>query len=61
MNKKAHALLLLIGSIMPVSVYAADAQEIIDKVLQLEEERRAGVNRYIVEQEVMGMVSKIIF
>ena len=41
MNKKAHALLLLIGSIMPVSVYAADAQEIIDKVLQLEEERRA--------------------
>jgi len=61
MNKKAHALLLLIGSIMPVSVYAADAQEIIDKVLQLEEERRAGVNRYVVEQEAMGMVSTIAF
>ena len=34
---------------------------IIDKVLELEEERREGVNRYVVEQEVMGQVSKIAF
>jgi hypothetical protein len=44
-----------------VPAFAADAQDIIDKVLKLEQERREGVNRYIVEQEVMGQVSKITF
>ena len=54
MNKNAPALLLLIASIAPAPALAADAQDIIDKVLELDQERREGVNRYVVEQEVMG-------
>jgi uncharacterized membrane-anchored protein YhcB (DUF1043 family) len=61
MNNNAPALLLLMGSILPVPALAADAQDIIDKVLELDEERRNGVSRYVVEQEVMGQVSKITF
>ena len=60
MNRKATAL-LLICSIAPFPALATDAQDVIDKVLELEQERREGVNRYIVEQEVMGQVSKITF
>jgi hypothetical protein len=60
MNRQATAL-LLICSIVPFPAFATDAQDIIDKVLELEEERREGVNRYVVEQEVMGQVSKIAF
>ena len=61
MNKTAPALLLSIGSILPLPLFAGDAQEIIDKVLELDQERRKGVNRYVVEQEVMGQVSTITF
>jgi hypothetical protein len=61
MNCKAPALVLLLGCILPVPAWSADAQDIIDKVLQLQEERREGVDRYVVEQEVMGRVSKIAF
>ena len=61
MNNNAPALLLLIGSLLPLPVLAGDAQEIIDKVLELDRERREGVNRYVVEQEVMGQVSTITF
>ena len=61
MNYKAPALILLASCILPAPALAADAQDIIDKVLQLEEERREGVNRYVVEQEVMGQVSTITF
>ena len=60
MNRKATAL-LLVCSIAPAPAFATDAQDIIDKVLELEQERREGVNRYVVEQEVMGQVSKITF
>ena len=61
MNNNVPALLLLIGSILPVPALAADAQDIIDRVLELDEERRKGVDRYVVEQEVMGQVSKVAF
>lgn len=61
MNYKAPALVLLFSCILPVPAWSADAQDIIDKVLQLQEERREGVDRYVVEQEVMGRVSKIAF
>jgi len=61
MNYKAPTLLLLIGSFVPLPALAADAQEIIDKVVTLQEERREGVDRYVVEQEAMGYVSKITF
>lgn len=61
MNCKATALLLLVSSLVPVPAFAADAQDIIDKVMELQEERREGVTRYIVEQEAMGYVSKIAF
>ena len=61
MNYKAPTLLLLFGSFVPLPVLAADAQDIIDKVVTRQEERREGVDRYIVEQEAMGYVSKITF
>ena len=61
MNLKVPALLLLVCSIVPAAAFAMDAQDIIDKVLELEAERREGVNRYVIEQEVMGQVSKITF
>ncbi len=61
MNYKDPTLLLLISCLLPVSAFAADAQDIVDKVMQMQEERREGVNRYVVEQEVMGQVSKITF
>lgn len=61
MNYKATTLLLLIGCFVPLAAFAADAQDIIDKVVTLQEERREGVDRYVVEQEAMGYVSKITF
>ena len=61
MNRIAPALLIIFGSILPLPLFAGDAQEIIDKVLELDQERREGVDRYIVEQEVMGQVSTIAF
>jgi hypothetical protein len=61
MNKIAPALLLIIACILPLPLLAGDAQDIIDKVLELEQERRKGVNRYIVEQEVLGQVATITF
>jgi len=61
MNYKAPTLLLLFGSFVPLPVLAADAQDIIDKVVTRQEERREGVDRYVVEQEAMGHVSKIAF
>jgi hypothetical protein len=61
MNRKVAALLLLICSVAPAAAIATDAQDIIDRVLTLEQERREGVNRYVVEQEVLGQVSTITF
>ncbi|HSM31715.1 MAG TPA: hypothetical protein VK854_13535 [Woeseiaceae bacterium] len=61
MNYKATTLLLLIGCFVPLAAFAADAQDIIDKVVTLQQERREGVDRYVVEQEAMGYVSKITF
>ena len=61
MNNNAPALLLLASLLMPAPALAEDAQDIIDKVMELDAERREGVNRYVVEQESMGMVSKITF
>ena len=61
MNVKAPALILLASCMLPIPAWSMDAQDIIDKVLKLEEERREGVNRYVVEQEVLGEVSKIAF
>lgn len=46
--------------VSPVSV-AADAADIIEKVIEVQEERREGVNRYVVEQKVMGHITKIVF
>ena len=40
MNNNAPILLLLIGSLLPLPAFAGDAQDIIDKVLELDEERR---------------------
>ena len=61
MNHKALTLVLLISCLLPVPAFAEDAQDIVDKVMKLQDERRAGINRYVVEQEVMGQVSKIAF
>lgn len=61
MNKSVTLLTLVVVACLPASILAADAQSVIDKVLELQEERRAGVDRYVVEQKVMGQVSKVVF
>ena len=61
MNKSVTLLTLVVVACLPASILAADAQSVIDKVLELQEERRAGVDRYVVEQKIMGQVSKVVF
>jgi len=61
MNKSVTLLTLVVVSCLPVSTLAADAQSVIDKVLELQEERRAGVDRYVIEQKIMGQLSKVVF
>ena len=48
--------------VMPApTVLAEDARSIVDKVLELQEERREGVNRYMVAQSVMGQQFEVVF
>ena len=61
MNKSVTSLILLVAGFFPASTLAADAQSVIDKVLELQDERRAGVDRYTIEQKVMGQTSKTVF
>ena len=61
MRKIVKILLPLLCALVPAATLAADAQSIIDKVLELQEERRAGVDRYTVEHKIMGQVSKVVF
>ena len=61
MNKSVTLLTLVVVACLPASILAADAQSVIDKVLELQDERRAGVDRYVVEQKIMGQVSKVVF
>jgi len=61
MNKSVTLLTLVVVACLPASTLAADAQSVIDKVLKLQEERRAGVDRYVVEQKIMGQTSKVVF
>jgi len=61
MNCRALTIVLLSSMILSAPAYATDAQTIIDKVMKLQDERREGVNRYIVEQEALGQVSTITF
>lgn len=61
MNKSVTFLVFFVIGLLPASTFAADAQSIIDKVLELQDERRAGVDRYVVEQKVMGQITTIIF
>jgi len=61
MRKSVTALIPLFCALVPAVTLAADAQSVIDKVLELRDERRAGVNRYVVEQKIMGQVSKVVF
>ena len=61
MYKSVTALISLLFVLIPAVATAADAQSIIDKVLELQDERRAGIDRYIVEQKVMGQINKVVF
>jgi len=61
MYKSVTALISLLCVLIPAVATAADAQSIIDKVLELQDERRAGIDRYIVEQKVMGQINKVVF
>lgn len=61
MHKNVACLILLASGLLPVTTLAADAQSIIDKVMELQDERREGVDRYVVEQSVMGHISKVVF
>ena len=46
---------------LPGPAIAEDAQSIIDRMLELQDERRKGVNRYTIEQSVMGQTVKTVF
>jgi len=61
MRHSVPALLAVVCSLLPVTVPAADARSVIDKMLELQAERREGVNRYVVEQKTMGHVSRVAF
>jgi len=61
MNKSVTFLVFFVIGLLPASTFAADAQSIIDKVLELQDERREGVDRYVIEQKVMGQITTIIF
>ena len=61
MKKSVTLLALLAVGFFPAATIAADAKSIIDKVLEVQEERREGIDRYIVENKVMGQVSKLVF
>lgn len=61
MNKSVTILVLFVIGLLPASTLAADAESIIDKVLELQDERREGIDRYVVEHKVMGQTSKVVF
>jgi len=61
MRNSVPALLAVVCSLLPVTVPAADARSVIDKMLELQAERREGVDRYVVEQKTMGHVSSVAF
>lgn len=61
MHKNVTCLILLASGLFPATTLAEDAQSIINKVLELQDERREGVNRYVIEQSVMGHISKVVF
>lgn len=61
MRKSVPILISLACILVPPVSIAADAADIVEKVLELQEERREGINRYAVEQKVMGQVTTIVF
>lgn len=61
MHKKILLPLFLILVLPTSSALAEDARSIVDKVLELQEERREGVNSYTVEQSVMGQKVQVVF
>jgi hypothetical protein len=61
MRKTAPVLVSLVCILIPAVAAAADAADVVEKVLELQEERREGVDRYVVEQKVMGQITTIVF
>ena len=61
MHKNVMLALVLLCLSPTQAVVAADAQSIVDKMLELQDERREGVNRYTIEQQVMGHTVKTVF
>jgi len=61
MRNSVPALIAVVCSLLPAAALPADARTVIDKMLELQSERREGVDRYVVEQKTMGQVSKIAF
>ena len=61
MHKNLILLLVFVLALPAQSALAEDARSIVDKVLELQEERREGVTRYTVEQSVMGQRLEVVF
>ena len=51
----------LVFTLPATSAIAADAQEIVAKVLEMQDERRKGVDSYTVQQSVMGQTVNVVF
>ena len=61
MHKNLLLPLFLVLVLPAQSALAEDARSIVDKVLELQDERREGVNQYTVQQSVMGQRFEVVF
>ena len=61
MHKKLMLPVILAFTLPAPPAIAADAQDIVAKVLEMQDERRKGVNRYTVQQSVMGQTVQVVF
>ena len=61
MHKKLLLPVFLSFAILTPPAHASDAQDIVNKVIETQEERRKGVSSYTVQQSVMGQTVDVVF
>ena len=61
MHNKFMLLAIIAAALLAPTAQAAEARDIVAKVLELQDERRKGVNSYTVQQSVMGQTVDVVF